>query len=83
MQNICHGFDVLFLQVWSCWLRQRPEGAASTGGSALLTLVTVVAMTMLPMCSLAYIAMSIFLLTRCAQFQNVLGCDEEEEENVD
>ena len=49
----------------------------------MLTLVTVVAMTMLPMlgaCSLAYIAMLIFLLTRCAQFQNVLGCDEEEEE---
>ena len=52
----------------------------------MLMLVTVVAMTMLPMlaaCSLAYIALLIFLLTRGAQFQNVLGCDEEEEENVD
>jgi hypothetical protein len=76
----------LFLQVWSCWLRQRPEGAASTGGSALLMLVTVVAMTMLPMLGaycLASIAILIFSLIRCAQFQNVLGCDEEEEEIVD
>jgi hypothetical protein len=76
---MCHGFYVLFLQVWSCWLRQRPEGAASTGGCALLMLVTVVAMTMLPMLG-ASIAILIFSLIRCAQFQNVLGCDEEEEE---
>jgi hypothetical protein len=76
----------LFVQVWSCWLRKRPEGAASTGGCVLLMLVTVPAMTMLPMLgaySLASIAILIFSLIRCAQFQNVLGCDEEEEEIVD
>ncbi len=51
-----------------------------------MMLVTVVAMTMLPMlaaCSLAYIALLIFFLTRGAQFQNVLGCDEEEEDSAD